>query len=191
MKNWKRNAVIAAAVLLVGGGVLLNWKLTDKGKTPLTDTLDAERILDDARFVVAPVDEAVEVAAEAGPNNALSEAAYFAQLRLSRQESRDGAVELLQETIAYAGEGEEAATSTAQLNDIVDLALREAQIESLVISKGFSDCVAYMNEEGISLAVPAKENGLTDSDVALLTDIITSQSDYPLDQIRIIEVQSD
>lgn len=49
--------------------------------------------------------------------------------------------------------------------------------------------MAYMSEEGISVAVSAPAEGLTDSDVSLLTDIVTSQSDYELSQIRIIEVK--
>ena len=72
---------------------------------------------------------------------------------------------------------------------IVSTALSEAQIESLIIAKGYSDCVAYMTDEGISVAVAAAGEGLTDADVALLTDIITSQSGYELPQIRIIEVK--
>ena len=44
-----------------------------------------------------------------------------------------------------------------------------------------------MTEEGISVAV-ADEDGLQEEDIALLTDIILSQTDYDLPQIRIIEV---
>ena len=66
------------------------------------------------------------------------------------------------------------------------LALAEANIESVVLSKGYADCVAYMTEEGIDLAVAAK--GLTEADVALLSDIVLSQTDYELSQLRIIEV---
>ena len=43
----------------------------------------------------------------------------------------------------------------AELDDIVQTALTEAQIESLIIAKGYTDCVAYMSSEGISVAVSA------------------------------------
>ena len=189
MKIWKRNAIIAAAVALVCGGMFLNWRLNAKKQTPLPQTLDAEKVMDDACLVLATQPGAVEAAAEAQPERSTAE--YFAQLRLSRQESRDGAVELLQETIAYADPDTDLSSSESSLNQIVNLALQEAQLESLVMSKGYTECVAYMTEDGISLAVPAKAEGLTDADVALLTDLITSQSDYTLDQIRIIEVKAD
>ena len=42
-----------------------------------------------------------------------------------------------------------------ELEEIVQTALSEAQIESLIIAKGYADCVAYMSDEGISVAVSA------------------------------------
>ena len=120
---------------------------------------------------------------------ALSDTAtdYFAAVRLSRQEARDSAVTLLQEAMAYdtASDG----NSARELEEIIQVALSEAQIESLVIAKGYADCVAYMSDDGISVAVAAPESGLQQSDVALISDIIMTQSDYDLDEIRIVEVQ--
>ena len=75
------------------------------------------------------------------------------------------------------------------LEDIVQTALSEAQIESLIIAKGYADCVAYMSPEGISVAVAAPEGGLQQADVAVIADIIMSQSEYTLDTIRVVEVQ--
>jgi len=90
--------------------------------------------------------------------------------------------------MAYDEEAETAQTN-AQLESIVQTALCEAQIESLVIAKGYTDCVAYISNEGISVAVASPEGGLTESDVAVIADIVLSQSDYVMDQIRVVEVQ--
>ena len=76
-----------------------------------------------------------------------------------------------------------------ELEDIVQTALSEAQIESLVIAKGYQDCVAYMTTDGISVAVAAPEGGLQQQDVAVIADVVMSQSDYKLDSIRVVEVQ--
>ena len=113
---------------------------------------------------------------------------YFAAVRLSRQQARDSAVSLLQEAMAY-GDEKEATTSSAQLEQIVQTALCEAQIESLVIAKGYSDCVAYMGENGISVAVASPEGGLQDADVALIADVVMSQSDLTMAEIYVVEVQ--
>ena len=66
--------------------------------------------------------------------------------------------------------------------------MTEAQIESLIIAKGYTDCVAYMSSEGISVAVAAPEGGLNESDVAVIADIVMSQSDYVFEDIRVVEV---
>ena len=45
-----------------------------------------------------------------------------------------------------------------------------------------------MTNEGISVAVAAPEGGLQQTDVALIADIVMAQSDYTLDEIRVVEV---
>ena len=99
-------------------------------------------------------------------------------------------MELLEQTIAY-DEGTQVGDSATQtLNALVSTALNEAQIESLVIAKGFTDCVTYMQDDVISVAVSAPAEGLSQADVALISDLVTAQTDYPLSQVRIIEVKS-
>ena len=114
---------------------------------------------------------------------------YFAQVRLSRQESRDSAVELLEETIAYDEGTAVGDTASATLNTLVNTALSEAQIESMVIAKGFADCVTYITDDTVSVAVAAPAEGLSEADAALISDVVRSQTDYPLSQVRIIEVK--
>ncbi len=185
MKSWKRNALVAAVLILVCGGIYLNWRYEEQRAVDLVSTLDQEKVLDDARLVLADTGEGVEAAAQEDPINQTAEQ-VFAKMRLSRQQSRDSAVHLLQETISYAGEGEDLSASSQQLGAIVKTALSEASIESLVISKGYADCVAYMSDDGIDLAVASE--GLSENDVAVLSDIVLSQTDYDLSQLRIIEV---
>lgn len=188
MKSWKRNALAAAILLCVCGGIYWNWRYEERKAVDLVSTLDAEKVLDDAALVLSPGETDLASLANAEAREADSETAeqVFARMRLSRQESRDSAVHLLQETISYAGEDEDISASTLQLESIVNMALSEASIESLVVSKGFSDCVAYMTAGGIDLAVASE--GLSEADVAVLTDLILSQTEYDLSQIRIIEV---
>ena len=90
--------------------------------------------------------------------------------------------------MAYSDSGK-AAESAMDLEDIVQTALTEAQIESLIIAKGYADCVAYMSGDGISVAVSSPEGGLQQADVAVIADIVMTQSDYSLDDIRVVEVQ--
>lgn len=181
MKIWKKNLVAAALLVTVCVGIYANWSYTQDQQTiELTDTLSEEKILSEDMVVMAD--------SENGEDAVNTATDYFAAVRLSRQEARDSAVTMLQEAMAYTEEDAEVADATKTLEGIVQTALCEAQIESLVVAKGYVDCVAYIGDEGISVAVASPENGLQQEDVALIADIVMSQSDYTLDKIRVVEV---
>jgi len=181
MKIWKKNLVAAALLITVCIGIYANWAYTqDQEAVELTDTLNEEKLLSDDLVVMADADglDAVETTATD----------YFAAVRLSRQEARDSAVTLLQEAMAYSKDEDGTPTSNDTLDSLVQTALCEAQIESLVVAKGYTDCVAYIGDDGISVAVAAPENGLMQEDVAVIADIVMTQSDYTIDKIRVVEV---
>ena len=181
MKIWKKNLIAAAVLVTVCGGIYVNWLYSDnETATDLTETLNAEKILSTDMLVMADGSLLNE---EIQP----SVVDYFAAVRLSRQEARDSAVSLLQEAMAYTDTSE--VQTNAQLEEIVQTALCEAQIESLVIAKGYTDCVAYMSEEGISVAVASPEGGLQQTDVAVIADIVITQSGASYEDIRVVEVQ--
>ena len=212
-KLWKRNAVVAVVLLFICVGVYLNWSYNRDGEAEaasgnveLADTLDtalleeAQQVDTDETAGITSVDaltDNVEVIGDdygamltqANTDTTMSD--YFASIRLARQESRDSAVELLQETIAYeTGEDETAvSTASAQLEEMVTTALKEAEIEGLVIAKGYEDCVTYMSEGAISVAVAAPAEGLTEESVAQICDIVTTQSSYTPSERKIIEVK--
>ena len=186
MKIWKKNLVAAAVLVTVCAGIYLNWLYTEDTATAnLTDTLDAEKVMGEDTLVLSEDMAALA----AGEDLETTASDYFAAVRLSRQEARDSALNLLQEAMAMAySEESKAQESALELEQIVQTALSEAQIESLVIAKGYTDCVAYMTNEGISVAVSAPEGGLQQDDVAVIADIVLSQSDYSMSDIRIVEV---
>lgn len=185
MKVWKKNLVAAAVLITVCSGIYVNWMYTEKNAAPgLADTLDYEKVMSDGA-----IDLTDDVAAIAeGESVSTTAAEYFASVRLARQQARDNAVNMLQEAMTYS-ESSKAAESAVELEDIIQTALSEAQIESLIIAKGYRDCVAYMTGDGISVAVSAPEGGLTQQDVAVIADVVMSQSAFGLSDIRIVEVQ--
>ena len=184
MKTWKKNLVAAAVLVTVCAGIYINWLYTEEqAAANLEQTLDADKLMDEDLLVMGESD-LLDPSAEQG--NTMSD--YFAAVRLSRQQARDSAVGLLQEAMAY-GADTEAAQTNAQLEELVQTALCEAQIESLVVAKGYADCVAYISEQGVSVAVAAPEGGLAQTDVAVIADVVMSQSDFTLADIRVVEVQ--
>ncbi len=183
MRNWKKNLIAAAVLLVVCAGIYMNWMYTNAENVgDFTDTLDAEKVLSEDGLILS------DVSAEgdgSGGENTVTD--YFAAVRLSRQEARDSAVSLLQEAMAY-GDSSAAEQSNAKLEEIVQTALCEAQIESLIIAKGYTDCVAYMSDEGISVAVAAPEGGMQQEDVAVIADIVITQTGFTMEAIRVVEV---
>ena len=182
MKIWKKNMIAAGILVTVCAGIYINWMYTeDQATMDLTDTLDTNKILSSDMLVMA---DGTSLDTEPAQTTAGD---YFAAVRLSRQEARDGAVTLLQEAMGY-GENSEMTETNAELEEIVQTALCEAQIESLVIAKGYTDCVAYITESGVSVAVASPEDGLQQEDVAVIADIVMTQSAFSLDKIRVVEV---
>ena len=185
MKTWKKNFVAALVLIAVCAGIYVNWLYTEEqAAMNLEDTLDADKIMSPDTLVMSD-GTLLDVDSE-GDSTTMTD--YFAAVRLSRQEARDSAVGLLQEAMAYSGEGD-SDQSSAQLEALVQTALCEAQIESLVIAKGYADCVAYISDEGISVAVASPEGGLVQTDVAVIADIVMSQSEYGIENIHVVEVQ--
>lgn len=187
MKVWKKNLVAAAVLVTVCAGIYVNWLYTEENAAAsLVDTIDAEKVMSDDLLIL----EGDMAAIAAGEDVQTTASDYFAAVRLSRQQARDSAVNLLQEAMAYSdAPSTKEAESSMELEQIVQTALSEAQIESLIIAKGYTDCVAYMTGEGISIAVSSPEGGLQQEDVAVIADIVMAQSDYNLDAIRVVEVQ--
>ena len=180
---WKRNAVVTAIALFVCAGVYLNWSYeqdSQAGKTLGQATMVGKEKSD---LLVEGTESAAEETV-GGPSG------YFATARLNRQQARDSALALLQE--AAAGEqGDEKTREqvNATIQTMADYTVTEAQIENLVIAKGFEECVAFIGEEALSIAVSASEGGLTPGDTARIVDVVNQAAGYTADQIKIIEVE--
>ncbi len=185
MNNWKKNLIAAAVLLVVCAGIYMNWMYSNAENVDnLTDLLDSQKVLSEDGLILDA--DSLNAAVGNTDNNTITD--YFAAVRLSRQEARDSAVNLLQEAMAY-GDGSQSAESNAQLEQIVQTALCEAQIESLIIAKGYTDCVAYMSDEGISVAVASPEGGMQQADVAVIADIVITQTGFTMEDVRVVEVQ--
>ena len=204
MKLWKRNAVVAAIVLFVCVAVYLNWSYgkdnadAETGKTLGQATLVGGKTNDPllGGTKVTPTVTASPTPGSSGdpaPTEtapAATSTGYFASARLNRQQARDSALSILRETMS-SETAEEAAKLDAgyAIETLAASTMSEAQIENLVIAKGYADCVAFISEGGVSVVVSATENGLQDADIAKITEIVTSETGVPASQIKIIETK--
>ena len=62
MKSWKRNALVAAVLVLVCGGIWLNWRYETQNAADLVSTLDADKVLDEGSLVLQAEANELEVA---------------------------------------------------------------------------------------------------------------------------------
>ena len=184
--RWKRNTVVATMVLLVCAAVALNWKYTGEQAADAVEETGT-KILGEATLVSGQED-----GGEAGTDEeaVYTGGDYFASARLTRQQARDNAISLLQEAADQSGADAAVANEASEgIQVLAGYTMKEAQIENLVTAKGYTDCVAFIGENALSLAVAAPEGSLTDADTARIVDVVNQAAGFTADQIKIIEVE--
>ena len=172
-KIGKRGVVIAVAVVLIGAAVFANWLLFSDSK----DGFDG-------------YDQGTGVGDSLNTGNNADNASgddYFATMQVSRKRSRDEALEVLQSVVD--NEGADEAVKTQALNDINRLALEmtmETNIETLVMGKGFEDCVAVINGDSATVVVKTDGNGLMANQIAQINEIVYEQTGIKPANVRIV-----
>ena len=196
---WKRNAVVAVIAVFVCAAVYLNWSYEQEaGKTlgestmvgsedPLvsgnTDSSSSSQQNDTDQQGEQSSASGEQTGTESGDD-------YFANARLNRQQSRDSALSLLQEA-ANREDADQTLRDEANqsIQTMADYTVTEAQIENMIVAKGYTDCVAFIGDNSLSLAVAAPEGGLTDADTARILDVVSQNAGFSADQVTIIEVE--
>lgn len=111
---------------------------------------------------------------------------YFATMNLNRQQARDEAMEVLLAVAESTTALEEA--KQAALGDINKLAAEietESNIETLILSKGFAQCIAVINNDNCNVIV--ESDGLLPTEVAQISEIVYEQSGIQPTNLTIIE----
>ena len=214
MKLWKRNAVVAAIVLFVCVAVYLNWSYgqeesavngaeavtTSSESTEANKTLgeaalvnsdgssDVEEVTEDVVLDTWESEESAEAAAVTGQEGESS--GYFATARLNREEARAEALSILQDTVE-SGDADETAVNAASesITAMANATLAESQIENLVTAKGYSDCVAFIGENSVSVVVSTASGTLEAEDVAKITDIVLGETDVAASAVKVVLAQ--
>lgn len=199
---WKRNAVVAVIAVFVCAAVYLNWSYEQEaGKTlgestmvGSEDPLVSGKADSSGSSSSAQQNDAAQQGDQSGETGAQTGTEsgddYFANARLNRQQSRDSALSLLQEA-ANREDADQTLRDEANqsIQTMADYTVTEAQIENMVIAKGYTDCVAFIGDNSLSLAVAAPEGGLTDADTARILDVVSQNAGFSADQVTIIEVE--
>ncbi len=168
-KIGKRNIILVCAVLFIGLAVYLNYMWFSDAAEPSVDVGYGNNNMDST---VGGVEEDETV----GGSTTTDTDAYFSAAQISRQQARDEALQVLQSvlssTTALDTTKEEALDSIAAIaGEIED----EANVEALILAKGFEQCVAVINGDKASIIV--KNDGqLLPNQVAQITEIVYTQT---------------
>ena len=185
-RNFKRNAALSAVLLFVCGAAWLNWSFNDRWGNADNTMVKAE----DKMTAAVQNSEEVSSVLSAGKAGG-EEGEYFAKARLTRQESRDAALSLLETAACSEGASQEVIDSAmTKISVMASWSMLENQIENELLAKDFADCVVYLSGEGCTVAVPAPVDGLPQEDVAKVTETVIANSGFSATDINIIEVKT-
>lgn len=201
MKKVKRNIIVFAVLVFVCAAVYLNWSYNQKeAEAAVNGTEDAGTITDVNADISAG--ENTETAAvndkdaeSAGlyytsDEEQVTMSQYFANVRLNRTQARDSAVQTLSTVSETEGASQETIdTALSEITQVAEYTVLEAELESLILAKGFDDCVVFINDGGIDITVPASGEGLSTAEVARITDIVVTETDFEAENLTIIEVR--
>ena len=166
-KIGRRNLIIIGAVLLVGVAVCLNWILFAKSNNDGYDYNEG-------------------AGAEVEDTETSEVLAYFASTQVSRDRARDEALAVLQNVVDSSNS--DSTEKTQALEDIATIASNieaEANIEAMVMAKGFEQCVAIIND-GMCTVVVMTE-GLLPNQMAQINEIVYEQTGIKPVNIKYIE----
>ena len=111
---------------------------------------------------------------------------YFAMTEVSRQRTRDEALEVLQTIVDNEATSEDDRnTALNAINVIASNIQSEGNIESLVVSKGFEECVAVISEGNATVVV--KSDGLLENEITQIQEIVYSEAGILPENLKIIE----
>lgn len=196
MKMWKRNAVVLAIVLFVGAAVYLNWSYNNQSDAdPAGEDGSSDKVLGQTSLVNGSTGEDADGEADSelvsgtdGEENIGT--GYFATARLNRQQARDNALELLQQAASDENADQTMVDeANASIQVMAAYTMSEAQVENLVTAKGYGDCICFINENSVSVVVSSTENGLSESDIAKIVEIVQEETGLDANYIKIIETE--
>lgn len=217
-KQAGRGMTMLALTAALGAAVYLNWSFSQQtpqtvsnaeGTDAVSVSAEAEEaaqaVQGDAGEAVAVYDpltaEEQETSQETADKNygeaqlvSVNEDSgeeFFESARLSREKSRDEALDTIEKTLknsALSDSEKQQMTDTlkAQITNIET----ESELETLIKAKGFVDCVVMLDSDATSVTVMTENDALTAEEVTKIRDVILSKcSEIKAQNITVVEVK--
>ncbi len=178
----------------------LNWRFTDSqfrgliasevSTVATTETVDeTQEMQDDEQYE--------EIAKNYGDaefvskiSTDLSKNEFFESARISRSEARDAAIDLANQALMQPEiTKEERELLANNLSEISKNTALEGNIESIVVAKGFYDCVTFINDDTAKVIVAMSEGELDETEVSKIVEVIVSETEIKPSNISVVEVK--
>ena len=171
-KIGKRNFIIFGSVALIICAVAVNVVIFSRNGNDGYD-YDSPAGMDGTQDTV-------------GNNTDASADSYFSSVQVSRQRTRDEAIEVLQSVVDNQSSTETAKNEAlAEINKLATVMEKEANIETLIVAKGFEECVAVISGDSASIVV--RSDGLNVSQISQINEIVYSEAGIKPVNVTIIE----
>ena len=173
MKSKKKYIVFASLVLALSAAVYINWQLSG-AKTP-----QSAKELGAASYVSATAsasdDEVQQTAALSNESKS-----YFSAERTKRQATQDKIIDDAKEIFNLESSSE----AEKNVEELLKTFTIQDSIESIVKAKGFSECLCYISDQGVSVIVPKSQ--LDDTSVLIIDDAVVTHYEVDYDDISVI-----
>ena len=162
---------LVALVLIAG---YYRWTLdTDEGVVPvISDAVPENTEIEKIETLDSDITESVD-----------AKLSYFEKSKYDRDLKRSQSVASLQEIVDSEEEEEKKEEIKKEISNVAKRAEKESVLENLIISKGFEECVVFMDDGSLSIVV--KADTLDEKKVNQIKDIVLSKTDYKAHQLII------
>lgn len=171
----KGQAILVIMVLCLGAAVWLNMKFSS-----------SEKYLGEATYVNKKTSSTEAVQTSAKVNE--TESNYFENAKKERNANLKKQQELVEETLRSSSlTDDEKSAATDAVKALVSRLEQENNIETLLKAKDFADALVIIGDKDVNVVV--KSEGLTTTQTLQIQDIITTQTNIPLANIKIVTVK--
>lgn len=171
-KLGKKSIITICTVLVLGCAVVMNVILYQNGQSEKQSNKLAIDLSDTGENTDVQMEETL--------------GAYFQSMSLNRKQARDEALEVLQAVADSQTALDEA--KEAAWNDMTKMATnmeKETNIEAMLLSKGFSQCIAVISNDTCNVIVESE--GLDPGEVAQISEIVYEQAGITPSNLKIVE----
>ena len=172
----KRNLVIAGAVTLIVAAVAVNWIVfsgDDKGDG---FDYDASAGMNTNYGTTLNTGEVGDTGSKPTGGEPNSTDSYISSVEVSRQRARDEALEVLNAVVENDQASDAVkAEAMAEIQTIAKEMSQESNIESILMSKGFAQCLAVIGGDKANIVVRT-EGQLNPSQLAQINAVVYEQA---------------